>query len=298
MTTVEAHHGVATRQQLVAAGLGARQIDRWVAGGRLVVESRGALRIAGAPPTLEGRALAAIRASGGGAWASHHTAAALWGLGVDSADPRVELVRPYGLSAGRSGIWVHRSTLLPDHHLTIVRRVPVTTVPRTLFDLARTTGPHRLDRAIERALRGQSCTVAGLYRVFFDLGGRGRPGTRRLRAQLDARGVDYVPTESELDEVGRSVLSTVPGIEWQVPMSDEQGYIRRVDVLVRRSRVVIEFDGAPFHTEPSDVAHDAICDARLVATGHVVARFGWTALTRRAEVTRAEVDRLVSGVAA
>lgn len=298
MAVVEAHHGVVTRQQLLGAGMPGRQVDRWVEAGRLVPESRGALRVAGAAATLEGRCLAAIAACGGPSWASHHTASDLAALGLAGPDPRIELTRPYGTSAGRSGVRIHRSTLIPPHHVTTLRGVPVTTVPRTFFDLARTTGPKRLDQAIERSLRRQVCSIASLYRVFFDLGGRGRPGTVRLRAILDARSLDDAPTESELDQVGRAVFATVPGIEWQVPMADEQGYIRRVDALVRSSRVVIEFDGTPFHTQPSDVDHDEACDARLVAMGFVVARFGWTSLTRRAEVSRAQVDRLVAGAAA
>jgi very-short-patch-repair endonuclease len=76
-------------------------------------------------------------------------------------------------------------------------------------------------------------------------------------------------------------------------MSDEQGYIRRVDGLVRPARVVIEFDGSRFHGQPSDVARDSAADARLLAAGFVVLRFGWIDLTRRPESVRATVDRLV-----
>jgi hypothetical protein len=114
-----------------------------------------------------------------------------------------------------------------------------------------------------------------------------------MRSILESRDVDYVPTSSELDGLGRAVLGSIPGIAWEVPMSDEQGYIRRVDGLVRSARVVIEFDGSRFHGQPSDVARDSAADARLLAAGFVVLRFGWIDLTRRPESVRATVDRLV-----
>ncbi|CAN5372427.1 MAG: DUF559 domain-containing protein [Acidimicrobiia bacterium] len=87
----------------------------------------------------------------------------------------------------------------------------------------------------------------------------------------------------------------MPQIEWEVAISDEHGYIRQVDGLVRSVRPVIEFDGERFHGQPSDIASDAASDARLVAAGYVVLRFGWMDLTRRSESVRATVDRLVLG---
>ncbi|HEY5727834.1 MAG TPA: DUF559 domain-containing protein, partial [Acidimicrobiia bacterium] len=77
-------------------------------------------------------------------------------------------------------------------------------------------------------------------------------------------------------------------------LSDVEGYIRRVDALVRQARLVIEFDGHRFHSQPSDVARDANGDAQLVAAGFVVLRFGWIDLTTRPESVRATVDRLVT----
>ncbi|MBA2336519.1 MAG: hypothetical protein H0V96_01965 [Acidimicrobiia bacterium] len=190
---------------------------------------------------------------------------------------------------------VHRSTSIPPSHVTTLDHIPITTPARTLFDLARSTSHRLLDKAVEEALRDRLCTIGALHRVLAELGGRGRPGTRRLRGVLESRDTDYIATASELEALGRAVLGSVPEIEWEVALSDERGYIRRVDALVRPARLAIEFDGTRFHGQPSDVTSDADGDARLVAAGLVVLRFGWIDLTRRPETVRAIVDRVVLG---
>lgn len=294
----EQRHGVVSLRDALAAGHSKGQVETMVRQGRLVPIGSSAWRLAGVPDSLEARVLGVVLGLDGDVWASHRTAARLWRLRVHGPAGVIDITRPYGASAKRGSVHTHRSTFVPEHHVTTVRGVPVTTVPRTLFDLARHTGPRLLDRAIEEALRARLCTIGGLHRVLAELGGRGRPGTRKMRAALGSRDVDYVPTSSELTAVGRAVMASVPGIEWEVPMSDERGYIRQVDALVRHARVVLEFDGDRFHGQPSDVTSDAEGDARLTATGHVVQRCGWIALTRRPDTTRALVDRLVeSGVA-
>ncbi len=294
MDGVAARHGVVTRAELLAADLSTHQIDRLRSSGRLVANGTGVYMVAGAPDTFEARVLEAVLDTDGEAWASHHTAARLWGIRVPGAERPIELTRPYGLSAARRGVRLHRSTLMPESHTTSLRQIPVTTPARTIFDLGRSTSHRLLDRAVEGALRDRLCTIGALHQVLAELGGRGRPGTRRLRQVLESRDLDYVPTSSELEAVGRAVLASVPGIEWEANLSDVEGYIRRVDALVRQARMVIEFDGHRFHSQPSDVARDANGDARLVAAGFVVLRFGWIDLTTRPESVRATVDRLVT----
>lgn len=289
LESARSRHGLIRTDELVAAGASPRTVARWVASGRFESVGHGVLRAGGAPPTFEGTVLAAVLVFDDETWASHRTAAALWGIPGFPADGRVELLRRIRLSNQRSAAVVHRSRRILPHHVTVRRSVPVTSLPRTLFDLAARTPSKRLDRAVEAALRTRWCTVASLHRVLYDLGGRGRPGTARMREVLDARGVGYVPTESELDLVGRALLSGVDDIEWQVEMSDEQGYIRRVDGLHRPSGLVIEWDGAAFHSSPSQRALDRDGDRRLAAIGCPVARYGWHDVTRDGDRVLAEV---------
>jgi very-short-patch-repair endonuclease len=239
--------------------------------------------------------LAAILAFPAATWASHHTAARLDDLRVWSADTRIELTRPTVLSAARMAARVHRSTYLPAHHLTVVRGIPCTTASRTLFDLARTTGPTRLLRAVDRGLLLGVCTGVSLWRFLYDLGGRGRPGTRGMREALVHLDGHQVPPESELEVVGMALFDGL-GFEWQVEIADEQGYIRRVDGLHPTRRLVLELDGAQHRREPQR-SLDRAGDARLHALGYQVARLGWVDVTRHGEATRARIEALVLSAA-
>jgi hypothetical protein len=294
MRRVEARHGIVTYDDLLGAGASPAQVARGRDAGRLVVVHQGVFRIAGAPDTPESRAIAAIRRFDGTTWASHHTAAQLWGLRLTAPDPRIEVTRPTEVSAGRSGVRVHRSTRIPAHHVMVLRGVPVTTPSRTLFDLARSTQPVRLGRAVRRAVHtdGIPCSIASLYRVLYDLGGQGRPGTRRMRQVLDAWDEGEPETESELDEIGRALLHRIPGIRWQVAISDDQGYIRRVDGLVDDLDLVLEFDSR-FHDDPAQRALDVENDRRLLRLGLLTRRYRWPDLSRRGDLTLAELERLV-----
>lgn len=294
----EGRHGVVALAELLAAGMSRRDVERRVARGQLVAVGPTVWRIAGAPPSHHADVLGVLLGIEGEAWASHRTAARLWGIRVHGPAGLIEITRPYGTSANRGSVHIHRSTLVLPHHVTVHQGVSVTAVPRTIFDLARRTGPKVFDRAIEEALRAHLCTIGSLHRVLAELGGRGRPGTRKMRAALAPRAIDYVPTSSELTAVGRAVLASVPGIEWEVPITDEQGYIRQVDGLVRAARLIIELDGAAFHDQPSDVRRDTEQDLRLIALGYVVERVRWVDLTQRPEATLAKILRLVAGGAA
>lgn len=288
-------HGVVSTHQLYAAGLSHGAISRLVEAGRLVDMGTGAWLVGGAPLTQEAQILGAIRGLEGDVWASHRTAAWLHQIPVYGPAGLIEVTRMYGASANRGSLIVHRSTRAPAHHLTVVRGIPVSSVPRTMFDLARLTGPRVLDRAVEEVLRARLCTIGALHQVLAELGGRGRPGTVKFRTVVEGRGRGYIPTSSELTAVGRAVLASIPGIEWEVRMSDEQGYVRQVDGCIRSARVVVEFDGSQFHDQPSDRAHDEATDARLEAAGYVVERLRWGALTGHPEACIAKVLRLVRG---
>jgi len=289
-----ANHGIVTFEDLIVHGATRHQVVAWTHGGRLVPMGRGSYLVGGAPITFEARVLGAIRVHGPETWASHRTAAALWRIPGFPEDGRIELLRPADGSNERRAAVIHRSSLILPEHLTVARGVPVTTPARTLMDLAGSIGPARLERAVAEAVRRGLCTDAGLQIVLARMAGRGRRGTRQLRRVLEGR-LDVVPGHSELEALCRALIlaAGLPEPEWEVDISDEQGWIGRVDGLLAPWRIVIELDSHRWHGQSVDARHDAERDRRLVAAGYLVVRRTWFDLTQRPEAFIAELAALL-----
>jgi hypothetical protein len=77
--------------------------------------------------------MAAVLSSGPRAVLSHRSAAALWGLRGYS-ERRVEVTTPHKSTSSKL-VQRHQSPV-PEDEITVEDGIPVTTVPRTIFDLA------------------------------------------------------------------------------------------------------------------------------------------------------------------
>jgi predicted transcriptional regulator of viral defense system len=139
--------GVVARAELVELGLGRRAIAHRVANGRLHVVHRGVYAVGHARLSRAGRWMAAVLAAGPGAALSHRSAAALWGI-RDTSRSSIEVIAPR--QCRRPGIDAHRISLEADE-VTTERGIRVTTVTRTLLDLAEQLTPQQLERAIHEA---------------------------------------------------------------------------------------------------------------------------------------------------
>ena len=186
-------HGVVSRPQLLALGLGEDAIDHRARLARLHVIHPGVYAVGHRVLTQRGRWIAAVLAAGEGAVLSHHSAGALWGLLPPTR--MLELTSPSQVR--RPGIRAHQSHLPADETAT-EDGIPVTTVARTLLDLAAVVDPRRLERALEEADKkrlDEALSLPDLIRRY-----PGRRGVARARLVL-AR---FVPgatlTRSELEE--------------------------------------------------------------------------------------------------
>lgn len=287
-------HGIVTFDDLIAHGATRHQVSAWTQGGRLVPMGRGSYLVAGAPVTFEARTLGLIAVHGPQTWAGRRTAAALWRIPGYPEDHRIELLRPADGSNERRGAVVFRSSLILPEHVTVTRGVEVTTPERTIMDLAGSIGAIRLERTVAEAIRRGLCTDASLHVILARMASRGRPGTRQLRRVLQAR-TGRVPGQSELEALCRAIIlaAGLPEPEWEVDVSDEQGWIGRVDGLLRAWRIVIELDSQRWHGQPTDAHHDAARDRRLAAAGYLVLRRTWFDLTQRPETFVAELTALL-----
>lgn len=152
-------HGLATRGQLLGAGISASSAKRDVAAGRLERVHARVLRFPGAPRTWEQQLCAAVLAGGAGAVASHRSAARLWSL-LDDAPTEISV--PRGRLPRPNGVAVHRSGDLAPPWCTTRAGVPVTNPLRTLVDLGAVVPPHVVADALELALVRRLVSIRAL----------------------------------------------------------------------------------------------------------------------------------------
>src|SRR4051812_13096895 len=128
-------YGVVARQQLLQLGMTEREIDYRLAIGRLHPIHQEVYSVGHLVVPREGRWIAAVLASGPDAVLSHWSAAALWMI-RPNARSRIDVTTPHK-SRSWDGIRRHHKAL-PADEVTVEEGIPVTSVPRTIFDLAAT----------------------------------------------------------------------------------------------------------------------------------------------------------------
>lgn len=262
-------HGLVTCWQLDEIGFGAPSVRRLVESGVLARVRRGVYRVCGTEPTWRGAVLAAVLAAGQGAAASHRTAAAVWLL--LEPEPGLEVTCPR--RPRLEGVTCHRH-LLERREITVVDRIPVTTVERTLLDLAESSDAGALGTAIDSALRRQLTSVRRLAVVESRRPKGGRRRSTPFVEALAARGVTYDPGANDW-ELRMDRLWDELGL----PEARRQHRIRaggrsyRVDRAILSSRVAVEWNGFATHGTRSGFEHDTERKARLSQAGWYVLEF-------------------------
>ena len=270
---------VATYEQLISAGSSPAQVRRLVRKGRLLAVRRGVYAAAGAVAERERHALclaAAVAASGSQVVGSHQTAALLHGLDLIGSWPAdlVTVTRPArdrGSRASRSGIRVH-SAELPASHVIVKDGISLTSVARTIVDLARTGTFRHGVVAADSALRDRMTTVPEIYAVISDCARW--PGIRQAR---DVVAFSDHRAESALESIGRVVFYEygLPAPELQVWVGGDLGVVGRADYLWPRYRTIAEADGAVKYAKPGRAIAQLDRDARLRDAGFEVVHFTW-----------------------
>lgn len=272
----EQQHSVVSRSQVRHLGGDRWAVDRRVRSGEWEEATSQVLRMAGSRRTFRQRCMVAVLHYGEGTVISGRAAARLWGL-PGFASPDVEMSRHRSRAMRRQGglqAVLHRPRLLPPHHCTGAEGIPVTTVARTVFDLAGCLQPGRTERALDNALTRRLVTLETIRGVTIELLEHGRTGSGLMRQLLMARGAGYIPPESGLEARFLAVLAQA-GIETpscQVDLGAES-WIGRVDHLFRRWHIVAEVDSELHHSSKLDRESDARRDAALRAAGFEVLRF-------------------------
>jgi very-short-patch-repair endonuclease len=252
-------HGVVGTWQL---GLDRRAISRRAAAGRLHRKHRGVYAVGRSELTPRGHWMAAALAYGPDAVISHRTAAALWGIGTSTW--KIDVTTPHSKTS-RDNIRHHTAPLPPEEETTH-DGIPVTTVARTILDIAATLNEDAVDRVLESADRAELADLNALNRV---MARRPKaPGCRKLRAVLD----DYrgtADTRSGLERDFRALIkkAKLPEPQFNVLIA---GVL--CDVYWPQWRLVVEIDHPKYHSGPRAFENDRLRDATLMKVGYRVLR--------------------------
>ena len=217
------------------------------------------------------RELAACLACGPGAALSHRSAGTFWGILPDHVRPDVVEV---SLRAGRRvrpRIQVYRPSSLGVDEVIVRRGVPVTTVPRTILDLAQLLRPIRLERAVADAIALGLARERDISKVV-----ERHPGVRgalRLRTVLGGSGPHLTRSEAEERFLALIRLAGV-----STPRTNARVAGHEVDFYWPDRGLVVEVDGRAFHRSRRSFERDRRRDAELIGIGVRVVRVTWRQL--------------------
>jgi very-short-patch-repair endonuclease len=229
-------HGVVTRAELLRAGLTVDEIKRRLRSGCLLREYRGVYRVGHRAPSLEARYLAAVRACGIRALLSGQAAAHLLRV-LKGPAPAPEVTAPTARRV--RGVRTRRSRRIDRCDAMTWRGIPVTTVARTLVDLAAVLAVDELARACHEAGVRHGTTPADVEAV---LARRpGTPGATTLRRIL--RGDVRV----SLSKLEARFLVRLRETGLALPQTNRQAGGRRVDCRWPEQRLTVELDGYRYH---------------------------------------------------
>lgn len=192
----------------------------------------------------------------------------------------IHVVTPHRRRSRLAGVTVHQSRSLTDEDLVIrADGLAVTSVARTLVDLADSTPVHRLIRYVKEAAYREILDLRAVRRVAAR--NRNRPGHHALEDAIER----YLTGRSTGSRSNLEDMAIGDLLEAGLPEPHVNTEVHacgrwiEVDLLWRTLRVCVEIDG-PGHRRPSARRADERRDALLVAAGYRVLRVDASAVRR------------------
>lgn len=250
--------------QLRSAGLGRGAIAQRVKNRTMQRLHVGVYLLGAAPPTPMARARAAALACGGGADSvvSHRSAACLYGLLPDNGGD-IDITVVGRNQAPRPGIRLHRVAALARADLTVMRGLKITSVARTICDLAATESARDTEHAFQEALYREVVTDRNLKAVL-EREPR-RRGAPVIRALLE----DPRLTRSEKE---RLLLKLIRQAQLPTPLTNAPVHGYKADLYWPQQGLVVEFDGWQAHGHRLAFESNRKRDQILLANGLRVLR--------------------------
>ena len=252
-------HGVVALWQLTALGIEASAARRRVADGRLRRVHRGVYAVG--PLDRKGYWMAAVLACGEGALLSHRNAAALWNLRQTNRTA-IDVTAPGTRRRRRPRITVHGTGEIHPDDRAEVDGIPVTSVARTLLDLAEVVPLEHLRRAYEAAERHELLDFQAVHELIAR--SNGRRGLSALLALLDYDPREAIESKSDLEsrflDLVREAGLPLPKLNVLV-----EGFL--VDAYWPQARLVVELQSWEHHGHRQAFERDSAKLARLQVAG-------------------------------
>jgi very-short-patch-repair endonuclease len=211
--------------------------------------------------------MAAVLASGPDALLSHWSAAHLWMIRPNSRS-RIDVTVAHR-SRSSKPIRRHVSEV-PDDERTVEEGIPVTSVPRTILDLAATEDADTVENLLRESEFRQLSDRLSLPSLIERY--PGKRGTRKVRTALDRLREDPVGHKrSRLEErfapfLRRHLLPLPRFNDW----IEVRGKRYQVGCHWPNLRQIVELDGWDGHSSRTAFREDRARDRRLVAAGFTV----------------------------
>lgn len=240
-------YGAFTREQALAqAGATASMIQRRLASGKWIKIHNDVFSFPSSPATWHRSLIAAVFAAGTTAAASHRSGAEIWRLsGYEPGIVEISMTRDRRRSL--NGVIVHRVRDLPPCDVTVHDGIPVTSVARTLIDLASVWPEDKVGEALDDGNRRKIVSVPWLRWRVANMTRSGRNGLKVVNKLLDERPTAF---DSELEKKllhamrGYGLPEPIPQFE----VRDGDGrFVARVDFAYPDVMLAVEADGYEWH---------------------------------------------------
>lgn len=274
--------GVFSASQARGAGIDAEALAGLHERGLVLRRGRGIYVMSAVADSSESRWLIAQFRHGPSAVLSHRTAGSVHGLEHGLPPDEVHLTVPGRSGTQTAGRRLHRGVLDPDSEVVARGPLRVTSVARTLCDLAgELDDPERLRELTAAAVRRGEVDAAKLRAV---VGRRERfAGRAAMRRVLDELSPLEATARGELESRFLR-LTTAAGLAptaMNHPVIDGDGKRRLLDAIWLPERVVAELDSRRYHGTLVDWHDDQRRENALAIGGYRVGlRFSWWDIER------------------
>ncbi|HEU4974484.1 MAG TPA: type IV toxin-antitoxin system AbiEi family antitoxin domain-containing protein [Baekduia sp.] len=286
---VARQHGVVTRAQLLALGLGAKAVAYRVRTGRLVRLHAGVYAAGHRELRPEGFWLGAVLSCGPRAVLGAAAAGAAWDIRPSRA-VRVDVVMADDHGRRRRDVrLLRRPDLRPDER-TQHRGIPITTVERTLLDLATVVDRVALREAFNQASVRRLLRPAALARVLDGRGGR--PGVPALQALADEHarhGTTLTRSNAEARMLQLCVDFGLPR-----PEVNRRAHGRTPDFRWPDHHLIVEIDSHAWHGDRLRFSADRARNRHHVLHGAAVVAYTANDLVHRPAHVADELRRLLA----